>query len=201
MILSDGLFLENSPFSGTLPTEIGKLTQLTTFHNSNTIITGEIPNEIGNLENLEILIIPGSRYSGPLPPNFYNLDRLTDFFANDIQNNDTAPVTTGLSGTISADISKMTNLQIFLIHGNSFTGELPDEFGDLPNLDFVFLNFNMFNGTAPFCDQVSPLLKRVGEYQLEMDCLDSDSAPALVECSCCDVCCDDSRELCLNNQP
>mmetsp|Transcript_18811 Transcript_18811/g.27217 ORF Transcript_18811/g.27217 Transcript_18811/m.27217 type:complete len:148 (+) Transcript_18811:1300-1743(+) len=134
MILSDGLFLENSPFSGTLPTEIGKLTQLTTFHNSNTIITGEIPNEIGNLENLEILIIPGSRYSGPLPPNFYNLDRLTDFFANDIQNNDTAPVTTGLSGTISADISKMTNLQIFLIHGNSFTGELPDEFGDLPNL-------------------------------------------------------------------
>ncbi|PON58023.1 LRR domain containing protein [Parasponia andersonii] len=54
-----------------------------------------------------------------------------------------------LSGTLSASIGNLTNLQIVLLQNNNIKGPVPSELGRLPNLHTLDLSNNMFTGEIP----------------------------------------------------
>jgi len=63
--------------TGSIPPEIGCLTNLTTLYLMYTELTGEIPSEIGNLTNLTGLILNNNQLTGQIPPEIGNLMNLT----------------------------------------------------------------------------------------------------------------------------
>lgn len=54
-----------------------------------------------------------------------------------------------LSGTLSASIGTLTNLQQILLQNNNITGEIPPELGQLPKLQTLDLSDNRFSGKIP----------------------------------------------------
>ena len=71
------LYISN--LTGSIPPEIGYLTNLTDLILHNNQLTGSIPPEIGNLTNLGWLYLQGNQLTGSIPPeigNLTNLERL-----------------------------------------------------------------------------------------------------------------------------
>jgi hypothetical protein len=54
--------------SGTIPTEIGLLTQVTVLAFGNQELTGTIPSTLGNLTRLRQLSLYTNQLNGPIPP-------------------------------------------------------------------------------------------------------------------------------------
>ena len=55
----------------------------------------------------------------------------------------------GLSGTIPNELGNLANLQSLLIFSNKLSGEIPPEFGNLANLGALHLGYNQFSGEIP----------------------------------------------------
>ena len=71
---TDSLLLRNQGLTGSIPPEIGCLTNLTYLkiaHNQQ--LTGEIPSEIGNLTNLTWLSLYENQLTGEIPPEICDL--------------------------------------------------------------------------------------------------------------------------------
>ena len=67
---------------GSIPPEIGCLTNLTTLYLSSNQLTGEIPPEIGNLTNLMTLKLAHNQLSGLIPNSICELTNLQWHFGN-----------------------------------------------------------------------------------------------------------------------
>ena len=89
---------------GTLPTELGTLTQLNYLDLRNNTISGSIPSEIGLLTQLTYLELSGNILSGTIPSEIGLLTQLTYMNVKD----------NGLDGTIPSEIGDLTQLT-FLI--------------------------------------------------------------------------------------
>jgi Leucine rich repeat len=63
----EALVLSHSRLSGTLPSEIGLLTELSMLQVSHSYMTGSIPTEVAKLTNLEIGWFHGTQISGSVP--------------------------------------------------------------------------------------------------------------------------------------
>jgi len=69
---TDSLNLSYNELTGSIPPEIGYLTNLTYLYLNNNQLTGEIPSEIGNLTNLERLILFDNQLTGIIPDEICN---------------------------------------------------------------------------------------------------------------------------------
>lgn len=69
-------FLKNGDIHGSLPREIGKLTQLETLSMSGNKLSGSLPNEIGSLTSLTYLSLSDNSISGPIPRDIGKLHKL-----------------------------------------------------------------------------------------------------------------------------
>ncbi|MCH2406317.1 MAG: leucine-rich repeat domain-containing protein, partial [Nitrosopumilus sp.] len=67
----------NNQLTGSIPSEICNLTNLTELNLSNNQFTGSFPSEIGNLTNLEILDLSRNSIYGSIPSEIGNLTNLT----------------------------------------------------------------------------------------------------------------------------
>jgi hypothetical protein len=105
----ESLYLNNNQLTGLIPSEIGNLTNLTSLNLSNNQLTGSIPSEIGNLTNLERLWLNDNQLTGSIPPEIGNLTNLERLYLNDNQ----------LTGEISGNICSLINLQ--LSNDNNFS--------------------------------------------------------------------------------
>ena len=76
------LRLDRNELSGSIPAELGGLSNLTKLVLHNNQLSGSIPVELGNLSNLTDLELDHNELSGPLPQNLTNLN-LTGFHFND----------------------------------------------------------------------------------------------------------------------
>merc|ERR1712039_1062804 len=57
----------NNPYTGTIPSSIGQLTNLKSIGMDRTQLTGSIPQSFSNLINLEQFVAFGNKFSGALP--------------------------------------------------------------------------------------------------------------------------------------
>ena len=125
---------------GTLPPEIGDLTNLVELDVSYNALSGSLPATIGNLSNLEILDASNNNtISGTLPLNINNMSSLRILHMRANQ----------LSGSIPAAISACTNLEDIQLDNNQLTGSIPTSMGALTNLTIIDIGFNLLTGSIP----------------------------------------------------
>jgi len=139
------LYLNNNQLTGSIPPEIGNLTNLTGLILFNNQLTGEIPSEIGNLTNLTQLYLNSNQLTGSIPPEIGNLTNLTTYLS--LSSNQ-------LTGSIPPEIGNLTNLTFLSLYGNELTGSIPPEIGNLSNLYLLYLYDNELTGEIPesICD-------------------------------------------------
>jgi len=129
------LLLHNNQLSGLIPPEIGNLTNLWKLYLYDNQLSGLIPPEIGNLTNLEWLLLHNNQLSGPIPPEIRNL---TSLKVLDLGNNQ-------LNGSIPPEIGNLTDLYNLVLENNQLSGSIPPEIGNLTNLEYLYLNNNQFS--------------------------------------------------------
>ena len=71
-----GLFLPGNQLRGTIPAELGRLTNLKRLYLYENQLRGTIPAELGHLRNLEYLALHHNRLSGGIPSTFSGLTNL-----------------------------------------------------------------------------------------------------------------------------
>ena len=131
--------LGNNSLSGTIPTELGNLTNLNDLRLHQNSLSGSIPAELGDLVNLTILYLPQNSLSGSIPPELGDLVNLQTLH---LYNN-------SLSGTIPPELGDLVNLQTLSLYNNSLSGTIPPELGDLALLNTLKLHSNVLTGTIP----------------------------------------------------
>jgi hypothetical protein len=77
-----GLSLGSNQLSGSIPSELGNLTELKLFNVYNNQLSGNIPEELGDLTKLEYLILGRNPLDGQLPQSLLNLKNLYEFHIN-----------------------------------------------------------------------------------------------------------------------
>ena len=124
---------------GTIPSELGNLSNLQGLSLNDNQLTGGIPEELGSLANLQQLSLWGNRLTGGIPKELGNLSNLQGL---DLAFNQ-------LTGTIPKELGSLSNLQGLQLHGNRLTGEIPKELGNLSNLRYLWLHVNQLTGVIP----------------------------------------------------
>jgi len=148
---------------GTIPPEIGDLTELTSLKlSSNKLTTGiipemsklkkltllqmnscqisnTIPSEIGYLTALEELNLSSNSISGEIPPEFGNLKKLKRLFLHSNR----------LTGSIPPSLGGLPILEQLYLSNNYLSGSIPTALGLLSSLQLLMLNNNNLSGTIP----------------------------------------------------
>jgi len=132
-----GLSLSSNQLTGSIPPEIGNLTNLINLNLGFNQLTGSLPPEITNLIKLNSLSLYLNQLTGSIPPKIGNLTNLTSLALSGNQ----------LTGSIPPEIGNLTNLVNFNLGGNQLTGSLPPEIGNLTNLTILDLGINQFTGS------------------------------------------------------
>ena len=132
--------------NGTLPSEIGDLTELKSlnlsyngpYYNSGDL-HGSIPTEIGNLSKLKELIINFCNLTGNIPREIGSLIHLKklELWYNQ------------LSGSIPPEIGNLTNLEIFTVEDNPLTGNIPATLANLTKMRSFWIGNNQLTGDIP----------------------------------------------------
>lgn len=95
--------IKASKISGSIPTELGRLTNLDTLLLWKGTLTGTLPTEMGQLTKLSFLNLKGNQLEGTLPSEIGNLQELNTF---DIRSN-------SFIGSIPSDVCMSPSLSIF----------------------------------------------------------------------------------------
>ena len=135
------LEFESNYLSGSLPVELGALTNLVYIYArrnlftfrldqmlvegsypvlfslwlDNNQISGPIPPAIGQLTGLASFSVTNATLTGPIPTEFGNVQTLKRVWLYDNQ----------LSGPLPASINNLVNLEVFEIHDNNLSGQVP----------------------------------------------------------------------------
>ena len=134
-----GLELLENRLSGTLPSELGNLTNLTELKLPDNQLSGSIPSELGNLANLTHLWLYSNQLSGAIPPELGNLANLKELWLTFNQ----------LSGAIPPELGNLANLTVLGLSFNQLSGAIPSELGNLVNLTYLRLADNRLTGCVP----------------------------------------------------
>ena len=133
------LFLHASSLEGTIPAELGALTKLRNLRISRSRVGGPIPDELGSLHNLEYLNLPQNQLSDSIPPGFGNLANLVELHLDDNE----------LTGSVPAEIGNLTRLASLTMARNQLSGRLPTKLGDLSRLEELHVGYNRLQGDVP----------------------------------------------------
>jgi len=133
------LDLSSNSLGGSIPSELGNMTNLTRLWLYSNALSGSIPAELGNLTNLDSLWLDGNSLGGSIPAELGNLTNLTRLYLN---NN-------SFSGSIPAELGNLTNLTRLSLYDNTLSGSIPAELGNLTKLTSLYLYNNSLSGSIP----------------------------------------------------
>ncbi|KDP36118.1 hypothetical protein JCGZ_08762 [Jatropha curcas] len=140
------LALDNNPFNATtgwtFPDTLQNSSQLTTLSCMYCNLAGPLPDFLGNLFSLQNLRLSGNNLSGEIPLSFRGGMSLQNLWLNDQKGG-------GLSGTIDL-VATMESVSVLWLHGNQFTGKIPESIGSLTLLKDLNLNGNKLVGLIPY---------------------------------------------------
>ncbi|KAL5724779.1 hypothetical protein ACHQM5_007999 [Ranunculus cassubicifolius] len=129
------LRLDDNFFNNTVPSWVDSLSNLTILSLRSNQLKGSIPNSVGKLKSLTELYVSNNRISGKL----FDLSNLTSLHVLDLRDN-----------RIDSALPIMPRgLVICFLSKNSFSGEIPQEFVELSQLQQLDLSFNFLRGKPP----------------------------------------------------
>ncbi|MCB0278035.1 MAG: hypothetical protein KDD94_00930, partial [Calditrichaeota bacterium] len=132
------LELSGEGIDASIPSEIGNLTELTTFDLRSNNFTGTIPVSIGNLTKLNTLLLGDNNLSGSIP---IQLGKLKNLIWLDLQKNN-------FSSQIPDIFGELGNIVTLELNDNSFTGNIPSVEG-LDSLRTLNVSNNDLSGLIP----------------------------------------------------
>ncbi|MCD7452752.1 Protein STRUBBELIG-REPTOR FAMILY 3 [Datura stramonium] len=136
------IFLSANVFTGSIPTSLSSLSQLSAMSLNGNHLTGEIPDSFQGLTTLVNLDLSSNNLSGPLPPSLGNLSSLTTLH---LQNNQ-------LSGTL--DVLQDLPLADLNVENNLFSGPIPQKLFSIPNFK---KDGNPFNSSIAPTSSTAPV--------------------------------------------
>ncbi|PIN23774.1 Serine/threonine protein kinase [Handroanthus impetiginosus] len=153
----------NCGLHGSIPEEVGNLTNLLVLSLFDNQLTGSIPKTLGNFQNLQGLDICQNRVSGSIPDNLCGLENLNilSLFQNQITG--AIPDCIGnltalrylyignnkLNSGIPASLWQLNDLLELNLSSNSLTGFLSLDIGNLKVATLLDLSINRFSGIIP----------------------------------------------------
>ncbi|KAF8658960.1 hypothetical protein HU200_058798 [Digitaria exilis] len=171
------LFLAANKISGTIPQEIGHLSNLMLLRMEQNLLTGNLPSSLGNLQNLYLLSLSQNQLSGQFPLSVRennlsgsipgalgrckNLETLNlsynSFYGSiPIEIFTLSSLSEGLdlshnqlSGNIPPEISGLINLGTLIISNNKLSGKIPSTLGECVHLESLNMEANLLDGTIP----------------------------------------------------
>ena len=133
------LTLVGNSLTGEMPSELGNLARLTRLNLALNMLSGEIPSELGTLSNLQSLTLSSNQLTGEIPSELGTLSNLRSLTLSSNR----------LAGEIPSELGGLTNLRTLLLNDNRLTGEIPPELGELVNLQTIWLSRNLLAGEIP----------------------------------------------------
>lgn len=159
------LSIANRRLSGTLPSDLGKLTAIRHLNLRDNNLFGSLPSDLFNATELRSLILSGNSLSGHLPPQIGKLNRLLHLDLSHNSFNDSIPSPlvqckrlktlslneNSFSGPLPIGLgTNLTTLEKLDISSNRLTGPIPGDFGSLVNLKATLdMSHNSFTGPIP----------------------------------------------------
>lgn len=110
----------NELLRGSIPSQVGLLTNLRKFYANRNQHTGQIPTQMGRLDRLEVIELGYNPFTGSLPSQMGNLQALS--FLSVRQNDQ-------MTGIMPTELYRLTNMVTLYIHGLDLVTEaqlLPD---------------------------------------------------------------------------
>ena len=96
-----GIYLRGNQLTGSIPPELGSLSELKDLYLSYNWLTGPIPPELGSLSNLKDLFLHVNQLTGPIPLELINLSNLRSLYLSYNQ----------LTGCIPAPLQRFHDLE------------------------------------------------------------------------------------------
>ncbi|KAH9723414.1 putative leucine-rich repeat receptor-like serine/threonine-protein kinase [Citrus sinensis] len=156
------LHLSSNNFTGELPKTFAKLTNMKDFRISDNQFTGQIPSFIQNWTKLEKLFIQPSGLAGPIPSGIFSLENLTDLRISDLNGPEATFPQLGnmkmtklilrncnITGELPRYLGKMTKLKVLDLSFNRLRGQIPSNFDDLYDVDYIYFAGNLLTGAIP----------------------------------------------------
>ena len=143
--------LGQNGLTGSIPPELGYLSDLEGLLLQGNNLDGPIPTELGNLAGLERLFLSQNNLTGPIPTELGSLDGLLQLALAD---ND-------LTGPVPPELGKIGDtLRWLLLNGNNLTGPIPESFLQLRRL----LRFSAdIDNCVPATDEFTAWLERISD--------------------------------------
>lgn len=134
-----GIHLARVGLKGTIPLEIGLLTNLRKIDVSQNSLTETIPTTIGDITSIQVINVGLNSLSGSLPYSIAYMKQLRELIVNNNQ----------LTATLPAELGWLTHLRQLRMSYNSFTGTIPGTLRHLTSLETLILNDNLLTGALP----------------------------------------------------
>ncbi|KAJ4841643.1 hypothetical protein Tsubulata_034074 [Turnera subulata] len=153
------LDLRSNFFFGSVPPQLSRLVKLNTLVLDGNYFNGTLPDWLDSLSNLETLCLKDNQFTGQFPSSICRITKLTDIVMSHNQLTGNLPDLSSLTSLLVLDLRENQlesdlpampkSLVTLLLSNNSISGKIPDQFGQLSELQHLDLSSNQLNGTPP----------------------------------------------------
>ncbi|KAH9723421.1 putative leucine-rich repeat receptor-like serine/threonine-protein kinase [Citrus sinensis] len=154
--------VQYNQFSGELPEELGSLLNLEKLHLSSNNFTGELPKTFAKLTNMKDFRISDNQFTGQIPSFIQNWTKLEKLRISDLNGPEATFPQLGnmkmtklilrncnITGELPRYLGKMTKLKVLDLSFNRLRGQIPSNFDDLYDVDYIYFAGNLLTGAIP----------------------------------------------------